>query len=269
VNVKLPSQKLHLNEEFTVGSNRSVDFVFDITVFEAGNSGKYILKPVASESGTDVPIVDVDEEGELDVSVVGNATAGENATVQVTRGGDPVENATLELDGDATVRTDANGTATVQVPEDDEFELEASYEVGDDEAEGELELELGESEREADDDEREDGEGDDSDGEGDGEDSEDSNDSDDASASAEADLSVVYDGAFAAGETVTVTVTDGDGDAVEGATVEPDGEIVGETDANGELAVDLPADVSMESQLTVTADGESVTVDASTVAAAN
>ena len=257
VNVKLPSRKLQLNEAFTVGSEQNVDFVFDITVFEAGNSGKYILKPVASESGTDVPIVDVDEGGELDVSVVGNATAGENATVQVTRGGEPVENATVAVDGDTTVRTDANGTATVQVPEDGELELDASYESGDSEAEGELELELGESEGEDDeeraDDEREAGDGDDS----------------DASASAEADLAVVYEGAFAAGETVTLTVTDGDGEAIEDATVELDGEVVGETDADGELAVELPADVSMRSELTVTADGESVTVDASTVAAAH
>ena len=259
VNVKLPSRKLQLNEAFTVGSEQNVDFVFDITVFEAGNSGKYILKPVASESGTDVPIEDVDEkrsaEAELDVSVVGDATAGGNATVQVTRGGEPVENATVEVDGGETVRTDANGTATVAVPADGEFELEASYEAGDDDAEGELELEFGESESDEQGD-SEAGDGDDSDG-------------DDASVSAEADLAVVYEGAFAAGETVTLTVTDGDGEAIEDATVELDGEVVGETDADGELAVELPADVSMRSELTVTADGESVTVDASTVAAAN
>ncbi|WP_089669236.1 DUF4382 domain-containing protein [Halobacterium jilantaiense] len=258
VNVKLPSQKLQLNENFTVGNGERVDFVFDITVFEAGNSGKYILKPVASESGTDVPIEDVDEErggeAELDVSVVGNATAGENATVRVTRGGEPVENATVEYGDDATVRTDANGTATVAVPADGELELEAGYESGETEAEGELELELGESESE--DNESEETEA------GDGDDG-------DASASAEADLAVAYDGTFAANETVTLSVTDGDGEAVEDATVELDGEVVGETDEKGELAVDLPSDVSMASELTVTADGESVTVDASTVAAAN
>jgi hypothetical protein len=56
VNVKLPSSKLHVNKQFTVGNGESVDFVFDITVFKAGNSGKYILKPVVGQSGTDVPI---------------------------------------------------------------------------------------------------------------------------------------------------------------------------------------------------------------------
>jgi len=58
--VKLPSERLKLNTPFTLGPDSSVDFVFDITVHEAGNSGKYILKPVASESGTDQEIERVD-----------------------------------------------------------------------------------------------------------------------------------------------------------------------------------------------------------------
>ncbi|MFB6096348.1 MAG: DUF4382 domain-containing protein, partial [Haloferacaceae archaeon] len=53
--VKLPSQKLRLNEQFTLGVDEEVDFVYDLTVQETGN-GRYILKPVASQSGTDVPI---------------------------------------------------------------------------------------------------------------------------------------------------------------------------------------------------------------------
>jgi hypothetical protein len=66
VNVKLPSQKLQINSEFAVAPNSSSSFVFDISVFEAGNSGKHILKPVVSESGTgdDVEIRDVDEEAD-------------------------------------------------------------------------------------------------------------------------------------------------------------------------------------------------------------
>jgi len=58
--VKLPSEKLKLNSQFTVGANESVDFVFDIQVHEAGRSGKYILRPVISESGTDKDIREVD-----------------------------------------------------------------------------------------------------------------------------------------------------------------------------------------------------------------
>ncbi|MBX0294631.1 DUF4382 domain-containing protein [Haloarcula nitratireducens] len=56
VRVKLPSEKLQLNDEFTVRDGTEVNFVFDISVVKAGNSGKYVLKPVISESGTTVPI---------------------------------------------------------------------------------------------------------------------------------------------------------------------------------------------------------------------
>lgn len=59
VEVKLPSERLKLNTHFTVAPNSSVDFVFDIAVHETGN-GRYILRPVISESGTDVPINPVD-----------------------------------------------------------------------------------------------------------------------------------------------------------------------------------------------------------------
>jgi len=258
VNVKLPSEKLHLNKDFTVDSESNVEFVFDITVFEAGNSGKYILKPVAGESGTDVPIerVDGDDvEADLDVNAVGEVRAGENVTVQVTQDGDPVSNATVEVeDADVTVTTNANGTATVQVPADaEEFEVEAATgensEYG--EGEGELEVEFGE------DDEREGDDGDD--GERDVDDQ--TNES--------ADLAVTLQGSFAASENVTVVATDGDGDPVEDATVEVDGDVVGETNADGELTFTVPGNVSTDSQVSVTADGTTVVVDSMTVATAS
>lgn len=59
--VKLPSEKLQLNSEFTVGANESVDFVFDIKVTKAGNSGKYVIRPVISQSGVGQPIDDVSD----------------------------------------------------------------------------------------------------------------------------------------------------------------------------------------------------------------
>jgi len=252
VNVKLPSQKLHLNKNVEVTSAGNVNFVFDITVFEAGNGGKFILKPVASESGTDVPIDVVGGDGEkgereLRASVVGNVSAGENATVKVTKGGEAVANAEVRVDGEVVATTDANGTATVQVPADvEEFELTAttveSSEHG--EGEAELELEFGESE-----------------------DSE-ADDSDDGT-NASVDLAVALEGSFTAGENATVVVTDGDGEAVENATVAVDGEVVGETNADGELTVEVPANASVDSELTVTSDGETLTVDVSAVAAAN
>ena len=55
--IKLPSDKLQLKlpvriDEAEEGEEQEIaDFVFDITVHEAGNSGKYILSPQASESG--------------------------------------------------------------------------------------------------------------------------------------------------------------------------------------------------------------------------
>ncbi|WP_302082246.1 DUF4382 domain-containing protein [Salinibaculum rarum] len=60
-NVKLPSNKLQLNKGFTLEPNGTVSFVYDITVFRAGNSGKYILKPVISQSGPDQTVRNVDD----------------------------------------------------------------------------------------------------------------------------------------------------------------------------------------------------------------
>ena len=76
--VKLPSERLRLNENVTVGDGEEVDFVFDVSVVERGNQG-YILKPVASESGTgdDVEIRDVGERAVVEAG--GSANAGGNA----------------------------------------------------------------------------------------------------------------------------------------------------------------------------------------------
>jgi hypothetical protein len=159
VNVKLPSEKLQLNKEFTVGNGEAVDFVFDITVKKAGNSGKYILQPVVSESGTSdqVEIRDVgaddDEEREdrgnekgeeqrdddrpdeeaLNASFVGKVTQGENATVQVRDDGTAVENASVVVNGDEVGTTDADGELTFVVPDDRELDVEIT--AGDREAE--------------------------------------------------------------------------------------------------------------------------------------
>ncbi|QFU82040.1 DUF4382 domain-containing protein [Natronorubrum aibiense] len=63
-NVKLPSEKLKLQTPFTVGDGDSIDFVYDIAPHKAGQSGKYILKPVIGQSGTgdDVEIRDIDAD---------------------------------------------------------------------------------------------------------------------------------------------------------------------------------------------------------------
>ncbi len=65
-NVKLPSGRLQLTRGFTLEPNGTVQFVYDISVVKAGNSGKYILKPVISESGPgkDVTVVTEDPDDE-------------------------------------------------------------------------------------------------------------------------------------------------------------------------------------------------------------
>ncbi|RDZ65220.1 hypothetical protein C5B90_02285 [Haloferax sp. Atlit-12N] len=175
VNVKLPSNKLQLNTDFEVGNGESVDFVFDITAFKAGNSGKYILKPVVSESGTDVPITKVgaekkaeaeaeaeadanaeveagesetddgeraetDAESDLTVSFDGNVSAGENVTVVVTRNGTPVENATVMINEEVAGTTDADGELGVTIP--DERDVTVVVVDGETEAETEFEFEF-------------------------------------------------------------------------------------------------------------------------------
>jgi len=62
VDVKLPSEKLHINTHFTIPDDAPVSFVFDLTVVAAGNkkSGiKYILKPVVSQSGPKQKFIEV------------------------------------------------------------------------------------------------------------------------------------------------------------------------------------------------------------------
>jgi hypothetical protein len=51
IEIKLPSNKLHLDLPVLIEGTEATEFVFDITVIRAGNSGQYLLKPQASESG--------------------------------------------------------------------------------------------------------------------------------------------------------------------------------------------------------------------------
>lgn len=53
VEIKLPSQRLHLAIPFSVSDNAVTSFTYDMTVFRTGNgqNAKYILKPQLSESG--------------------------------------------------------------------------------------------------------------------------------------------------------------------------------------------------------------------------
>jgi len=49
--IKLPSNKLQIQMPIEVEGEGPTDFVFDISILRAGNSGQYILKPQLTESG--------------------------------------------------------------------------------------------------------------------------------------------------------------------------------------------------------------------------
>jgi len=53
ISLKLPSNKLQISKPFSVTSGSVVNFVYDVTVVEAGRSGQYIIKPQVGESGAD------------------------------------------------------------------------------------------------------------------------------------------------------------------------------------------------------------------------
>jgi hypothetical protein len=66
VDVKLPSDKLHISKPFEVTSGEVTNFVYDVTVIAAGSpqSGiKYILKPQAGESGADQKFKKINRKG--------------------------------------------------------------------------------------------------------------------------------------------------------------------------------------------------------------
>ena len=240
VRVKLPSEKLQLNSEFTVGANASTNFVFDIAVHKAGNSGKYILRPVVSQSGTDVPIDRVDEELDVEFVDEDSVTRGGNATLAVTRDDEPVENATVEIDDQQVGSTDADGRVTVDVPDETKFKL--VVEAGDDVADRRVKFESegDENEMEAEDAEREDD--DDRDDE-----REDDDDRDDEKRA----LNATFVGEIAPGGNATLAVT-ANGSALANATVTVDDERVGTTDADGRVAVAVPTDAE-EFEVTITA----------------
>ena len=171
VRVKLPSEKLQIHQSFTVGANQSVDYVFDISVFKAGKSGKYILKPVISESGTDKKIEDVDEK-ETDDADENEDDGNENK--------------------DDADETDEDGNET---EEDDGNETE-------------------EDER-----------------------------NNDAAA-----LNATFVGNVTPGENATVAVTR-NGSAVANATVEVEGEVVGQTNADGTITFAVPDREDLEVEI--------------------
>lgn len=148
VTVKLPSERLHINTEFTVGDGEEVEFVFDIAPHKAGKSGKYILKPVISQSGTgdqvEIENVQTQATTDLDAKFTNSVERGKEATVKVTGPDGPVEGATITVNGQDVGKTDATGTRSFNVSTDID-ELEVTITAGD--AETELTVEFDDTER--------------------------------------------------------------------------------------------------------------------------
>jgi hypothetical protein len=85
--LKLPIERLRLNENVTVGNGDEIDFVFDVSVVQRGNQG-YILKPVAGESGTGQ---------EVDIEAVGDRATVESGT------SDTADDSNSDTDGNSDI----------------------------------------------------------------------------------------------------------------------------------------------------------------------
>ena len=149
--VKLPSEKLHINTHFSIPEDSPVSFVFDLSVVAAGSqqSGiKYILKPVVSQSGPNQEFTEVSPERErererLRLELEGNIAPGETVTLLVTFEDEPVVGAEVVVNGEEIGTTTDDGTISFTIPEDADG-LEIEVKLG--ELEGELEIELSQAE---------------------------------------------------------------------------------------------------------------------------
>jgi len=62
--IRIPSDKLQITVPFTATAGGAiVDYVFDITIIEAGKSGQYLIMPQVGESGPDKEYREVDADG--------------------------------------------------------------------------------------------------------------------------------------------------------------------------------------------------------------
>jgi len=152
IEIKLPSQKLQISKPFTIGADSVIDFVYDITVVEAGKSGKYILKPQIGQSGSDQKFKEVklkgkpeeseepeESEGGLKLRLHGKPGLGAEVVLFATADGSPVEGASVTMNGEAVGTTDADGQLTISLPDTPgEIKIEAT--LGD--KSGEIELKL-------------------------------------------------------------------------------------------------------------------------------
>lgn len=147
-NIKLPSDKLQISIPFEVEDGEVTNFIYDITVIKAGQSGMYILQPQIAYSGPDQPFNDVTPKDELTIQLAdcdtgevleGDVSPGDSVKVLVTYEGEPVEDATVNIEGMDPMTTDENGlTECFTIPDEDELEIEAESNG----VEGEREIDL-------------------------------------------------------------------------------------------------------------------------------
>jgi hypothetical protein len=152
--VKLSSNKLQISKPFTIGDS-VVNFVYDITVVEAGKSDKYILKPQIAQSGANQKFREMkqeretvkigeDDDEELELEIEGEPGLGMEVTLIVTDNGSAVVGANVTVSDEEAGITDADGRLPIVLPDTPgEVEIEAT--LGD--KEGELEIELEEEEQ--------------------------------------------------------------------------------------------------------------------------
>jgi len=58
--IKLPSGRLQISYPFEIIEDEVTEFVYDVTVVKAGQSGQYIIQPQIAESGPDQEYEEVD-----------------------------------------------------------------------------------------------------------------------------------------------------------------------------------------------------------------
>ncbi|AKH96829.1 hypothetical protein [Halanaeroarchaeum sulfurireducens] len=93
---------------------------------------------------------DADDEGQIDLIVEGTLEPGENLSVTaLDADGNPISNATVSVNDETLGETGVDGTLTVEIPDDDELEIEVTHEDRD--AELTVDFEDAEDEHDSDD----------------------------------------------------------------------------------------------------------------------
>jgi hypothetical protein len=129
--VKLPSETLTINGEFSVGESVGGSYVFDVGVQQAGGSGQFVIKPVVGASGADVAVREnpaaqkgvsgspeptttgTDEAVPTTTATEGPATA--TSTPATTSTETPAATATSTPDATATATPEAGDKVTISV----------------------------------------------------------------------------------------------------------------------------------------------------------